>query len=120
MTKIVLLGEPKSTNSIYKSACRGNFPSVYMSHEGRKLKDSYIEQASEQFKKEPYDCDVDVTVNLYHGTHRKSDIDNFNKILFDSLTGIVWVDDSQVVVLTIKKHYDKSNPRIEIQINELI
>ena len=115
--KIVLLGEPKSTNTIYRSVCRGRFASVYVSHEGRKLKDSYIVQAKEQFKREPIEGELEVVVDIYHGTHRKSDIDNFNKILFDSLTGTLWVDDSQIVVLTTRKHYDKNNPRIEIQIN---
>lgn len=115
--KIVLLGEPKSTNNIYKSTCRGRFASVYMSKEGKDLKESYTLQAINQFKKKPHECELEVTVNLYHGTHRRSDIDNFNKILFDSLTGLVWVDDSQIVVLTTRKHYDKNNPRIEIEIN---
>lgn len=115
--KIILLGSPLSTNNIYKSTCRGRFASVYMSKEGKELKESYTSQAKEQFNKKPHDGELEVTVNLYHGTHRRSDIDNFNKILFDSLTGILWVDDSQIVVLTTRKHYDKSNPRIELEIN---
>lgn len=115
--KIVLLGEPKSTNTIYKSICRGKFASVYMSHAGRDLKESYTKQAKEQYAGVPLEEDLEVTVGLFHGTKRKSDIDNFNKILFDSLTGITWLDDSQIVVLTTRKYYDASNPRIEIQIN---
>ena len=119
-TKLTLLGEPKSTNNIYKSMCRGRFASVYMSKEGKDLKESYSKQAFSQFKGKPLEVDIQASITLYHGTHRRSDIDNFNKILFDSLTGIVWIDDSQIMSLTIVKSYDKDNPRIEIEINELI
>lgn len=35
----------------------------------------------------------------------KSDIDNLAKIHMDAMNGIVWVDDSQVVVLTVRKLY---------------
>lgn len=114
---ITLLGEPKSTNNIYKSMCRGKFASVYMSKDGKDLKDSYTKQAREQYTGLPLEKELEVTVALFHGTKRRSDIDNFNKILFDSLTGIAWLDDSQIVVLTTRKYYDPNNPRIEIQIN---
>lgn len=118
--KLTLLGEPKSTNNIYKSMCRGRFASVYMSKDGKDLKTSYTAQAVEQYKGKPLEKDLSVLITLYHGTHRKSDIDNFNKILFDSLTGTTWVDDSQIMSLTIVKSYDKERPRVEIEINELI
>lgn len=34
----------------------------------------------------------------------------------DALTGIVWLDDSQIVEAHVFKGYDKANPRIEISI----
>jgi len=120
MIKIALFGSPLSTNNIYKSTCRGRFASVYMSKEGKDLKESYMTQARIQYRHPPLEGDLKVSIILYHGTHRRTDIDNFNKILFDSLTGIAWVDDSQIMQLTIVKSYDKTNPRIEIEIHELI
>jgi Holliday junction resolvase RusA-like endonuclease len=37
----------------------------------------------------------------------------------DALTGIVWLDDSQIQTAHVSKYYDKDNPRIELTIKEL-
>jgi len=113
---ITLLGEPKSTQHIYKMTCRGRFASMYMSKEGKMIKDSYILQSRLKWANKPVTGDVTVYIKLYFGTKRKADIDNFGKLLLDSLTGIVWEDDSQIQKMTVEKHYDKLNPRIEIDI----
>jgi Holliday junction resolvase RusA-like endonuclease len=43
----------------------------------------------------------------------RQDVDNFCKAGLDSLNGIVWRDDSQVVELTVSKFYS-SRPRLEL------
>src|ERR1017187_1427572 len=102
MLKIILLGEPKSTGHIYRTTCRGNFASVYMNKEGKELKESYCWQAIAQNKRRPLITEpIEVTIALFFGTKRKADVDNFNKLVLDSLTGIVWLDDSQIQKLTI-------------------
>lgn len=113
---IILLGEPKSTGSIYKSVNRGKFSSIYMSKEGKALKDSYIRQTTLQWRNLPLQGDIEIKVDIYFGTKRRSDIDNFHKLSFDALTGIVWDDDSQIQKMTVTKNYCKENPRIEITI----
>jgi hypothetical protein len=40
-SRIVLSGEPKSTQLIYKGACRGGFVSYYMSAQGKAIKVAY-------------------------------------------------------------------------------
>lgn len=45
----------------------------------------------------------------------KPDIDNYTKGILDSLNGIVWKDDSQVVSLVANKYYS-DNPRVEIEV----
>lgn len=47
----------------------------------------------------------------------KPDVDNYVKSIKDALNGIAYVDDSQVVVLIISKHYARQ-PRVEIVIEE--
>jgi Holliday junction resolvase RusA-like endonuclease len=44
----------------------------------------------------------------------RPDCDNFCKAVLDSLNGIVWRDDSQVVSLTVDKFYS-SRPRLELE-----
>jgi Holliday junction resolvase RusA-like endonuclease len=38
----------------------------------------------------------------------------------DALTGIVYEDDSQITEAYVVKDYDKENPRIEINIKQLL
>ena len=120
MGMITLLGEPKSTNHIYKSHCKFGFPSYYMSAEGKSLKESYQWQAKSQWKKKIVGKPLEVSICLYFKAQRKHDIDNYGKILLDSLTGIVWEDDSQIWKMNVSKMVDKINPRIEIFITESI
>lgn len=111
--RLVLKGNPQSTNHIYKT-----FRSrIYMSAEGKKLKASYQYQAKIQSKlKAPFDCPLRVRIVLYFGDKRRRDIDNYNKIVLDSLSGIIYEDDCQIMHLSIVKRYSKADPRIEITI----
>jgi Holliday junction resolvase RusA-like endonuclease len=59
---------------------------------------------------------VVIEVDLSFDTKAKHDIDNYGKLLLDALAGIVWLDDSQIVKMSVTKGYDKANPRIEIGI----
>jgi Holliday junction resolvase RusA-like endonuclease len=113
---ITLLGEPKSTSHIYKYACRGGYVHGYMSPAGRALKEDYQWQARGQFHGKPLEGPLALTVTLYFGTRRKADIDNFNKLWADALTGIVWGDDSQIEDLRLLKRYDKERPRVEVSV----
>ena len=47
----------------------------------------------------------------------RPDIDNIVKGIKDSLKGVIWKDDSQVITLTAKKYYSDV-PRIEVAIGE--
>lgn len=49
----------------------------------------------------------------------KPDFDNVSKIICDSLNGIAYNDDSQIVDATIKKFYSET-PRVEVKICSLI
>lgn len=115
---ITLLGEPRSTNNIYKYHCRFGRPAGYMSANGKNLKIDYQWQIKNQWKKKPLMGPITARFTLYFSRKGKHDIDNFSKLLLDALTGVVWEDDSQIEELHIKKDFDRSNPRIEIEINE--
>ena len=119
MINITLLGEPKSTSHIYKITCRKGFASSYMSSDGKAIKEGYQWQAKSQYKKKILEGELHVIYHIYFGTKRKSDVDNFNKLVGDALSGIVWVDDSQIRRLTVEKFYDKEKPRIEVTVCEV-
>lgn len=115
MIKITLLGNPKSNNHIYKT--HGHI--VYMTKEGKFLKEGYQFQAKTQYKGEPLEGKLEISIGLYFEDKRIHDIDNFGKILLDALTGILWIDDSQIVTQKVSKFYDKKLPRIEIEVEKI-
>ncbi len=118
-THLILKGEPKSTSHIYKMTCRGRFASMYMSKAGKDLKSSYIKQIGEQYTAKTLTNPLKMTLVIFFGTKRKSDWDNFNKLVCDALTGLVYEDDSQIMDGRVIKNYDKVNPRIEVEIQNL-
>jgi Holliday junction resolvase RusA-like endonuclease len=119
MRTIVLSGEAKSTQHIYGLACRGRFPQRYMTPESKRLKWEYQLEARAQWRGKPLTGDIEVSITLYFGTKRRADLDNFNKLSLDALTGIAYEDDSQIAKLTIERAYDKKKPRIAVTIEPL-
>lgn len=120
MTKIILSGQPLSTQSIYKTHCKGRFPTLYMTREGKAKKEDYQWQAKSQHKKSGIlTSPLSLEIDLYFKDKRKHDIDNFNKLILDSLEGIIFKDDSQIEELKIRKFYDKLDPRVEVIIKVL-
>lgn len=90
-----------------------------MTPEGKALKQSYQIQAKYALGAQTKLVgNLAMQVKLYFGDKRARDVDNYNKILLDSLTGIIYDDDKQIQKLCVEKYYDKQNPRIEIIISE--
>lgn len=118
MIRLTLLGSPQSTQHCYKVACRP-FASVYMTKEAKDLKLSYQWQTKSQYKGKILTNTLKLRLELFFGTKRRSDWDNFNKLVMDSLTGLIFADDSQIMEATVVKNYDKLNPRIELIIEEI-
>jgi crossover junction endodeoxyribonuclease RusA len=112
MITITLLGTPVSTNVVYRR--HGNI--MYMSKEGKELKESYRDQAHIQWHRSLITDPVTIEIYLYFKDKRRRDIDNWHKILLDSLTGVIWDDDSQIIEMTVKKFIDPVNPRIEVKL----
>lgn len=114
---IVLTGTPQSTNHLYKPTGRG----IYLTQEGKALKEDYAWQAKTQWKGKPLTGALEVTVNLFFADKRRRDWDNFNKIWADALTGIAYEDDSQIVAAHVFKNVgpDPKKSRIEIAIRPI-
>jgi crossover junction endodeoxyribonuclease RusA len=59
--------------------------------------------------------DIAVTMRVYRPAKR-GDLDNSTKILLDSLIGIAYTDDSQIVRIVAERYDDKRNPRVEVEV----
>jgi len=114
MTKIVLKGNPLSTQSIYKYACRGKFSVMYMTKKGKDIKERYQWEMKNQWDKPLLKAPIELFIILYFGDKRKRDIDNFNKLILDAGEEIIWKNDKDIKKLIIEKRYDKEYPRIEL------
>jgi Holliday junction resolvase RusA-like endonuclease len=110
--KIILKGNPQSTNHLYKPA--RNHRGVYMTLEGKIMKTMYQWEAKRQWQRPVFEGNLKVEIKLFFKDERRRDWDNWHKISMDALTGIVWKDDSQITKATVEKNIDKLNPRIEI------
>jgi len=65
------------------------------------------------YLKEPAKAKYDYPVS-----ERSGDLDNYTKLVLDSLNELVFPDDSQICELHLRKVYD-TKPRIELEIREL-
>lgn len=60
---------------------------------------------------------VAVNFSVYR-PRMKGDLDNYNKIMFDALQGLVYENDNQIVEIHSFREDDKENPRVIIYIYE--
>lgn len=61
---------------------------------------------------------VALTIKVYR-PQKRGDLDNCLKILLDSLKGVLFADDDQVVEIHAYRGDDKANPRVEMKVSEL-
>lgn len=66
----------------------------------------------------PFDGDVAVYVHVYRARQR-GDLDNFAKVLCDSLNGIAYADDDQITELHMFRHDDPKEPRVEVEVRRV-
>lgn len=139
MTKhrIVVPGEPvpQGRPRVYRTprGVRGVDPA-----KSRRYKALVSQQAQRQWHGEPLSGPLAVNVTIYRsiqqsGSKRlktakqagairptvKPDVDNYYKAVSDALTGIAWVDDNQIVEISVAKFYDDGGgPRAEIEVED--
>ena len=113
--KITLKGKPISTQHAYWQRGKARF----MKDDARDLKNSYILQTKNQYKGSPLNDNLSVYIRLYFPDKRVRDIDNYWKLLLDSLTWIVYEDDKQIKLMTIQIMEVDKNSRIELIIDEI-
>lgn len=103
--KITVPYKPPSVNTYWRKGKNGI---IFLSEKGREFKQNVADYVF-------WECDIPktpvfpsenlkVSLILNFKDKRKKDIDNFNKGIFDALSGILWADDSQIGELNIIKN----------------
>lgn len=109
--KIKIKGKQISVNQMYTGR-------RFLTSKGRSIKEDIGWQVKKGYRGKPLKGLVIVDVVFYFKNNR-SDIDNCLKGLLDSLRGIIYEDDKQIVELHVWKNVDKkSDPYTLIEVNE--
>lgn len=112
-TSRLVLPYPPSVNHAYKRGARGTIltetAAVYKHEAGWRAKEQGVQFIS---------GDVALYVDFYRPVY-KPDLDNGLKLLIDSLNGIAWEDDSQLVEIHARRFDDPANPRVNVVIKEV-
>ena len=102
---------PPSLNSLYRYG-RGK---VYLSPEGHTYKE-YVRLLATHQGATIMEGALAVSLWFYNS---RMDSDNGQKVLLDSLQGIAYHNDAQIIELHIYKRQDEDEPRVDIEIERL-
>jgi len=100
---------PPSANRYWRSLTIGGRARVVLSKEARDYKRATAALAVPA----PIDGPVKLTLRMFRPA-RRGDLDNAIKVAVDSIQGVVFANDSQVVELHAYLGDDKHNPRVEV------
>lgn len=89
---------PPPLNSVYRSTFQGGKPRTYKSKEAK----LYQEEIAWRLKQEK-PLEGQVKLVLFFAFSRDRDIDSGLKVLLDSLSGYLYLDDKQIVELVVTK-----------------
>jgi crossover junction endodeoxyribonuclease RusA len=88
----------------------------FLTSKGREIKDEIGTELLVQRNSGPLAGPVALNVLFYFPNKRRRDIDNCLKALLDCMTGILYLDDSQIDELHVYKQIDTKNPRTVVQV----
>lgn len=110
---------PPSVNAYRQpGVTRGRKPRamVFLTKEAKAYKTKVRLMALSQGAR-PLKGEVTLAVTAYR-PQKRGDIDNILKCLLDSLNGVLYEDDSQIVSLHVLRRDDKANPRVIVSVIE--
>lgn len=138
MTVCLILPYPPSTNVYWRHrALPGRGISVYVSKEGKEFKDAVAWIAKTAGIKTTMTGRVELEYHLYpqqpkdhaarkrklgdawHDDVRSIDLDNAQKALFDSLSGVVFDDDKQVHSIIAKRMEPDGDARLVVTVRPI-
>lgn len=112
MKTITIYTKPIPVNQKY-SVIKGK---MFLSKKYRDTKEAMKWEIKSTWKGPPILEDVALNILFYYGDKRKRDIDAYLKILLDSMSGIVYDDDSQITEMHVYKEIGSDDPKVIIQV----
>lgn len=68
--------------------------------------------------RDPLSGDIALQIDVYR-PRKSGDLDNRLKVTLDSLQGVAYRDDNQIVEIHARRFDDKDNPRVEVTVRSL-
>ena len=115
--QIIINQIPTLLNKLYTPICRNGKPSLIKNKEAKQFLRLIKYQLGKKYEKLKGDisfyCDIDIS------KRRDYDIDAVLKLLLDSLEGICYENDKQIVDLRVRKFRGQIEDRLVIEIKEI-
>ena len=114
------LPEPPSINAYYRSIVIKGQVRVLLSAEGRAYKQDVLAHWLRRPPAQRKALEGPLAVHLaWHRARKVGDTDNRSKAVLDSLNGLAWMDDKQIVDLRITRHESPRNGRLDLTIEAI-
>lgn len=98
---------PLSVNKLYRGR-------RFSTKEGIAMKESLGYEAKKQWKEKPIEGQLGLRIE-FHVKNKRADLDNLLKGFLDSLSGILYLDDSQIVEIKARRYLAKE-PQILLEV----
>ena len=115
MIELTLSVMPPSVNGLWINKPNGR----YKSKKGKEFEKIARTELLKQYRGKVLARELKVRIRLFFKTNHTRDIDNYNKAILDSMSGIVFLDDSQITELNINKYTGCGFDKVEIEIEEM-
>lgn len=110
----IILPYPPSVNHYLRHAGH----SVYRTKEANDYRE-IVEWILHDMEVDPLQGALKVSIIIYR-PRKAGDIDGILKVSLDAMNKLAYEDDKQIIELHVYRRDDKHNPRLEVEINEVI
>lgn len=122
MIKLEISKLPPSVNVIWRHKNNPNKkkpPIVYKTEEGKIFEKMAKFELKKQYEGKVLTEPIILNVRLFFKDKRRRDIDNYNKGIYDAMTGVIYKDDSQIIKSTTEKIIGCGFEKVEIEVEEI-
>ena len=113
MIEYAIPGHPMSVNHMYGSKKNGG---RFLKKEGKQWKENIALECLSKFGRVNSREPIIVQIIYFFPDNHRRDVTNYDKVLLDALSGVLYVDDSQIQCAALHKFVDKKNPRTIIRL----
>ena len=109
---------PTLLNRLYDPNIKNGKPSIIKNPKTKEFT-KYINDICLINRVKPLKKDISFYMDILISKRNNYDIDGLLKLLFDSLNGLAYIDDKQIVDLRVRKHLNETEDKLIIKIEEV-